>query len=183
MIINLHEIPEEGKTWSLTNKTGELNTVLKDIIGENPYHTEFTIRPLTQGQFELFGTIKAQHPEQCSRCGIDFNFLVNEQFKELLIPKVPSQKHGETYVKTNHYTDLSNEGPSVSEYEGHQFDIGEYLHEMVGLAEEFSPAPPPDDNGDCSVCKIPLKNHAFNYDEPMEKDESPFAALKKIKIQ
>jgi uncharacterized protein len=181
MRINLQEIPDDGKHFICNRNTGELNEILKDLIGNTPHSAEFTIRPLSTANFELRGYIKTEMLEQCSRCGIDFNFKVNESFQELLIPglKDPRNAH---YSKANHISDLKDDNPSVAEYEGHWFEMGEYLHEVIALTEPLNPAPPVDEKDDCSLCKISVKNQSFSYIEEMEKPESPFAQLKGLKL-
>ncbi|WP_374073219.1 DUF177 domain-containing protein [Bdellovibrio bacteriovorus] len=183
MKINLTEIPEEGRAYHWNSQTGELNSVLTDLIGNTLHETEFFIKPLNSRDFELVGTMKTKLPEQCARCGIDFAFPIDTKFHEFLIPK-QDHPRGSKYSKVNHVSDLPENGPDVSEYEGNLFDIGEYLHEVVALAAPFNPAGPEDENGDCSICKIPVKGQSFSYDEQMpdEKPQSPFAVLKNIKI-
>lgn len=183
MKINLTEIPEEGRSYKWNTQTGELNSVLNDLIGKTPYESEFFIKPLNSRDFEVVGTIATKLPEQCSRCGIDIAFPVNKKFREFLIPK-QDQPRGSKYSKVNHVSDLPEDGPDVSEYEGNLFDMGEYLHEVVALAAPFNAAGPEDENGDCSICKIPVRGQSFSYDEemPSEKPQNPFAVLKNIKI-
>lgn len=183
MKINLSEIPEEGRSYRCTNQTGELNSVLADLVGKNLHEAEFVIKPLNSRDFEVIGTIQTKVPEVCSRCGIDFPYPVNKKFHEFLIPK-QSQPRGSKYSKVNHISDLPEDGPDVSEYESDLlFDIGEYLHEVVALAAPFNAAGPEDDKGDCSICGIPVKGHSFSYDEqmPEETPQNPFAVLKNIK--
>lgn len=182
MKINLAEIPEEGQSFSLNNKTGELNKILADLIGKTPYEAEFFIKPLNSKDFELTGRVQTKTPEICARCGIDIDFPVDEKFREYLIPK-QDQPRGSKYSRVNHVSDLA-EGPESCEYEGHIFDIGEYLHEMIGLAAPFNVAGPEDANGDCGICKIPVRGRSFSYEEKMPEETpiSPFAALKNIKL-
>ena len=120
MKINLADIPEEGRSYVWTTQTAELGAVLKDLVGKGTYETEFFIKPLNSKDFELSGKIKTTMPEQCSRCGIDFNFPVNEKFHEILIPK-QYQPRGGKYSKVNHVSDLP-EGRSeehTSELQSH----------------------------------------------------------------
>ena len=183
MKINLADIPEEGRSFVWNSQTAEITSILKDLIDKAEYQAEFFIKPLTTKDFELTGFIKTKLPEQCSRCGIDFAFPINEKFREILIPK-QSQPRGGKYSKVNHVSDLPDNGTESVEYEGQHFDMGEYLHEVVGLAAPFNPAGPENDNGDCSICEIPLKGRTFSYNEemPEEKPQNPFAALKNIKL-
>lgn len=181
MIINLLEIPNEGKLFVCNNQTAEFNEVLYDLIQNTTYQTEFTIRPLEQGTFELTGFVKTELPEQCSRCGLDFQFKVDEKFKEMLLPEL-DQPRNSKYAKANHFSDLHHEGPSVTEYQGHHFNMGEYLHEVVALSAPYNPCAPVDIKGKCSICGINVFEKTFNYDEDFEKPESPFSVLKNIKL-
>lgn len=182
MLINLLEIPSEGKSFQVNRKTGELNSILADLIGQSDFESEFTIRPLQGGTFELTGSIRTQLPEDCSRCGLDFQMPINEKFRELLLP-VQSVPRNSKFAKANHVSDMNGQGPEVYEYEGHHFNAGEYLHEVVAISEPFTPAPPCNAQGECSLCKKPVQNQKFGYEDPgFEKPTSPFDALKNIKL-
>lgn len=182
MLINLLEIPEEGKTYICNQNTAELNEPLRDLIGNAAYNTEFTIRPLQAGTFELTGFIKTAMPEDCSRCGLDFKMTVDESFRELLIPEQTIPRNGK-FSKANHVSDLHGEGPSVVEYQGHHFNAGDYIHEVVGLAEPLTPAPPCNAQGECTLCGKAVSQEKFSYEDPgFEAPKSPFAALKNIKL-
>lgn len=183
MKINLSEIPEEGKTFICTPKTGELTPVLKDLIEGADYHSEFFIKPLNSKDYEMSGSIRTEMPEDCSRCGIDFKFKINAPFREILIPRQTDTRTGK-YAKVNHISEAEASGPSVAEYDGLVFDMGEYLHEVVAIAAPFNPAGPEDEKGDCSICGIAVRGRVFSYNEemPEEKPESPFSVLKNIKL-
>jgi uncharacterized protein len=182
MLINLLEIPEDGKSFICNQNTRELNEALKDLIGNKAFNTEFTIRPLQGGTFELVGQIQTQLPEDCSRCGIDFDMNINESFKELLLPEQELPRNSK-FTKANHVSDMNNDSLSVVEYKGHHFNAGEYLHEVVGISEPLTPAPACDAQGNCSLCKKPVSNEAFKYEDPgFEKPVSPFAGLKGLKV-
>lgn len=182
MKINLNEIPSDGKTWSISSKKEELSNILKDLIGENSYQASFTITPLpTSGAYELRGHIKTQTPEQCSRCGIDFNFKLDHKFNYILMPEIDYPRDGK-YSKPNHYTDLHEETTETAEYQGHHFEVGEFFHELVAINEPAIPAPAADENEDCTVCKISLKNRSFGYDEGEMPKSNTFGALKGIKL-
>lgn len=185
MIIHLNEIPDEGKSYLLTRATGELNTILADLVGKEDYKVEFHIRPMSQG-FELIGSTSARTPELCSRCGIDIELPLNATFKELMLPKLELDRTAK-YAKQNHLSDSEHltDTPSVIEVEGNIFDVGAYIHEVIGLMIPTAPAAPVDDCGNCTVCGIDTtKENAFNYDEelPEEEASSPFAALKGLKL-
>lgn len=184
MKINLTEIPEEGRAYKWDSKSGELNSVLLDLIGKGAlYEADFFIKPMNSKDFELTGTITTKLPEQCSRCGIEFPFPINEKFHEILIPK-QDQPRGSKYSRVNHVSDIPEGDLEFSEYEGNFFEIGDYLHEVVALAAPFNPAGPENAEGNCSICGIPVRGQSFSYDEkmPEEKPQNPFAVLKNIKI-
>lgn len=183
MKINLADIPEDGRSFNWNTQTGEINNIISDLIGKNQYEASFHIKPITSKDFELTGSIISKLPEQCSRCGIDFAFPINQKFHEILIPR-QSQPRGGKYSKVNHVSDLPDSGTDSVEYDGQHFDMGEYLHEVIALAIPFNPAGPEDAEGNCIICEIPVKDRTFNYDEqmPEEKPQNPFSALKNIKI-
>lgn len=180
MRINLNEIPDEGKEWILNRQTGELNTVLRDLIEAEPYEAQFHIRPMPAGTYELVGFIKTKMPEDCSRCGQDFKWDVSERYRELLMPAM-SQPRNSHFAKPNHVSDMLNEGPSVTEYHGQTFEIGEFLHEVVAIALPLVPAPPEDKDGRCSTCKIMVRGCSFGFEEKAELKANPFSVLETLK--
>lgn len=184
MRLKLHELPEEGKTFRWTRQTAELNTALQDLIADRPYVCDFTVRKLNNRDYELTGEIRTQAPELCSRCGIEIELPLRVRFHEVLIPHQPSERTGR-YARVNHLSDAANEGPGVSEYDSDEtFEMGEFLHEQVGLEIPFNPAPAEDAQGNCGDCGLPVRGQSFGYSEemPVEKPENPFAALKGLKL-
>ena len=182
MLINLTEIPEEGRQYICNEKTNDLNESLKDLIGKQPHQAEFFIRPMQPGTFELRGFIKTTLPEDCSRCGIDFDLSVDEKFTEILIPEQKMERTAK-YAKTNHVSDMAG-GLETYEYKGNHFNAGEYLHEVVGLSEPLTPAPACDASGNCSLCHKNVSKEAFKFEEPgfEAPTKTPFDALKNIKL-
>ncbi len=183
MIINLNEIPEEGRAFLVNNKTAELNSILADLIGDTPYSSEFFIKPIAGGNFELVGSIRTEMPEQCSRCGLDFKMGIDSPFKELMLPKLSTPRNSK-YARANHFSDMHNDDLTVVEFTGNQFDMGEYLHEVVALAEPLIPAPECDKAGNCTLCKINVQSKSFTHqDEGFEEVvEKPFSVLKNLKL-
>jgi uncharacterized protein len=182
MIIRLQEIPEEGQSWRFNRQTGELNEVLRDLIGAREYQAEFHIQPVTpQGTYELRGLVKTDLDEQCSRCGLDFRLPVNQKFTYLLFPAL-GQPRDARFSKTNHFSDLQNDGPEVVEYGSEGFEVGDFFHEVVALSSPSIPAPEVNDKEECTVCGISVKNQSFSYEEEMEKKNQPFTSLKGIKF-
>lgn len=182
MKINLLDIPEEGKSFQIDNKSGEINEALKDLIGNSMYSAQFRITPMQSGTFELRGQIKTESPEECSRCGEDFKFNIDEKFSEILMAKLEVPRNG-FYAKPNHLSDVKETEQEVFEYEGNTFDAGEFFHEKVGLTIPFNPAPVCDSSGKCVLCEKDTKA-PISYEDPgYNKPESPFASLKNIKLK
>lgn len=185
MRINLNDIPAEGKTFIINQKTGELNSALTDLIGKRTYNIEVSIRPLNTRDFEMIGAVQTGLPEQCSRCGIDFDFQVNSKIHEIMIPEQEQPRNGK-YARVNHASEEITDGPSSVFHQDFYFDLAEYIHEVVALAVPFNPAPPVDSKGGCMECKLSVNEIVSSYDEEMPVDEqktNPFAAaLKGIKL-
>lgn len=185
MRIHLSDIPQDGKTFSWTRETGELNQLLSDLIQNYAYKAEFFIRPINSRDFEMTGTIVTKAPEQCSRCGIDFPFEIQKSFHEILIPHQPEERTGR-YKRVNHLSDAPDQGPGSVEYDASMnLDMGEYIHETVAIAIPFNPAPVETDKGDCGFCGDKVRGRSFGYNETMpgEQVKNPFTVLKNLKLQ
>lgn len=184
MKIRLSEIPEDGKHFLLTRETAELNEALKDLIGCHDYTADFFIKPISSKNFQLTGSIKTSLPEECSLCCLDFKLPVSAKFNELLLPQM-EEGRTDHYAKPNHQSDATSGGPNMVEYRGQEFDMAEYLHEVVALEEPFNPIPEQNDKGECGVCGQNIKEKSFSYIEDDSKTlnpESPFSALKNLKL-
>lgn len=188
LIIHLHEIPKDGKSWTFDQTHREAVAVLSDIVEGAPFAIQLFIEPLgNTSTFSLSGSFTAQWPEDCSRCGESFKYKSAEKFNHMLMPKVPAARDEKT-TKPNHISDTlvgaegAGEGPEVFEYVGNNFDVGQFLHEILALAKPLIPAPSVDCNGQCTECKISVKNQDFSYDEPMVIKREPFASLKSFKL-
>ncbi len=183
MKIKLNEIPEDGREYILNRNTGELNTVLQDLVLNTPYDVKILIKPINSKDFEMTGTIKATTDEDCSRCGEDFSFNVDKKIHEILIP---FQEEDRTSKYARSSTPISEESAAMSviNYRSSQIDLGEYVHEAIAIEVPFNPAPPCNGKGDCMVCNQPVQQKPFIYDEKMSEDEkpNPFKALKDLKI-
>lgn len=186
MKIKLHEIPEDGREYIFDRKTGELNSVLADLIDKAEYTVQMYIRPLNTKNYDVKGSIKSTTNELCSHCGEDFAFKAQASFHEILIPGAEEIKNSQ-FSKSNHVSELKEDGPGVSEYYDDQFDAGEFLHEALAFSIPFNPR---HEKGDPD-CKPVLKSEdsdAFKYDEKMsntieqEKKNNAFNVLKGLKL-
>lgn len=186
MKINLNEIPAEGKDFVFTTKTGELNELLSDLIGGLEFSTQFTILPMTQpGAYELRGFVKTTLPEDCSRCGLDFKFPVHERINHLLMSAVSTDLPRDGFMqKANHFSDLTYDGPEITEFTGHHFEAGEFIHELIALAEPFNPAPDMDKHGKCQQCGLKMEQIQSKYSQGEAPDlkTNPFQQLKGLKL-
>ncbi|OFZ31982.1 MAG: hypothetical protein A2622_12160 [Bdellovibrionales bacterium RIFCSPHIGHO2_01_FULL_40_29] len=183
MKIKLNEIPEEGRSYEFNRKTAELNSILADIISDEPYDIQFFIKPLNSKDFTISGMIKANSPEICSRCGDSFKYSVQKKINEILIPKPEVDRTGK-YAKSSVAVSEADDGVSVIEYENSQFDLGDFLHESIAIDIPFNPMPPVKMNGDCSLCDKPKNRDAVIYDENLSVEKkNPFAGLKDLKLK
>jgi uncharacterized protein len=184
-IIRLSELPPEGRSYNWDRKSGELNLILEDLIKKQSYNVDFEIKPINSRDFMMTGLIQTEAPENCSLCGLDFNLPIQIKIHEILIPFQPQERTSQ-YTKVNHVSDAPEYGPQSVEYEENEcFNMGNYVHEAIGITLPFSPKPASDGKGDCVMCGLNFETHDFGFDEPMEvqQPESPFAVLKKLKLQ
>lgn len=182
MKIKLHEIPEEGREYTYNRNTGELNAALADLIEDAPYEAKIFIRPLNTKNYDVAGYIKSQTTELCSQCGESFKYKAEAKVHEILIPGAEEIKNSQ-FAKSNHVSELNEDGPGVSEYFGDQFDMGEFLHEAIAFSIPFNPRHEAND----PTCKTSFKSaegDAFIYDEKMgeEKKNNAFNVLKGLKL-
>lgn len=181
MIINLADIPEEGRAYDYNRQTAELNEALKDLIEARPYEVKFFIKPMASG-FEMTGQFRTALPEQCSRCGDDFEFGAASEFREILIAKQEDTRTSH-YARPNHFSDLASDGTEFVEYFDDQFNVGEYIHEAIALTVPVQAVPPEDAKGNCSLCHKFVRGTSFSYDETMsENKQNPFSQLKGLKF-
>jgi uncharacterized metal-binding protein YceD (DUF177 family) len=175
MKIKLNEIPEMGQNYILNRKTAELNTSLKDIIGDKPYNIDMTIRPLNTKDFTINGVLDTAKIEVCSRCGEDFEFKLSKRLNEILIPKYPEDRMDKS-SKIRINAAATESEVSVLEYSQMQFDLAEYIHEAIALDIPYI--------SHCLNCKTNNNDKTFSYDENMGEDvkPNPFATLKGLKL-
>lgn len=186
MKIKLHEIPEDGREYIFNRKTGELNAVLADLIEKADYTAQIYIRPLNTKNYDIKGSIKSETKEICSHCGENFNFKAQASFHEILIPGAEEIKNSQ-FSKSNHVSELNEDGPGVSEYFADQFDVGEFFHEALAFSIPFNPRHDAGDP-DCKTIFKSEDSETFIYDEKMgntieqEKKNNAFNVLKGLKL-
>ncbi|MCB0411392.1 MAG: DUF177 domain-containing protein [Bdellovibrionales bacterium] len=145
--IALNELPPEGRHFVFSQESGELNTVLSDVVGNNPYHIEFTVRP-TGNIFILEGTAVATSEVLCARCGEDLKHNLEEKVSEVLIIESPLGRKDST-AKVNHASDRHEDGYESIILDSSQWEIGPYFREVLALAVPFKPVKGPECYKDC----------------------------------
>lgn len=182
MRIRLNEIPEDGQKFEFQGPS-ELQSLLKDLLGNRQIKAEAFIRRTSPQTYELRGWVRTQVPEQCSRCAEDFDWSVDEVFKEILMPAQKLPRDAQS-ARVNHISDLhlGTEISEVSEFLDDEFDLGAFLKEMILVSVPEYPSPPLDALGNCEVCRICVRDRNFSYDEAMPERKTPFSALKDLKL-
>jgi uncharacterized protein len=185
--INLKELPPEGHEFQYSEQTGELTPQLKDLIGTNPYAVSLTVTP-AGNTFTLKGSLKAKMDLQCSLCAVDFKFPIDLSLNELLVvmKKQPLGK-GDHQTKANHAHEWAAQGPDYILLESDVFNVGDYLHEMVALAEPLRPLGKPDCDKNCENLAGRERRPWLSYGDEPETDHkispNPFQVLEKIKLK
>ncbi len=181
--IQLKDLPAEGRDYEYTRESGELNSALEDLIGNNPYAVSFKITPLGN-TFDLRGTVKTGLNLQCALCAIDFKFPVEQKLHEMLVVQKPMEK-GDQLTKANHAHEWENQGPDYILLDSDLFRVGDYIHELVGLAEPIRPLGKPDCDANCENMSEPVKKW-LGYGSEKATDpikSNPFQVLEKIKLK
>ncbi len=137
MKIRLNEIPQDGRAYTFDRKSGELNSILQDLVETRPYDVNFFIKPIGNA-YEVRGKIDAQVHEVCSRCGYDFDLPISRQVNEILFEEQEDHRKSHS-VHGNQSVDFLGKGPSMTAVKGDIFDAGEYVHEQIALEEPFYP--------------------------------------------
>lgn len=145
MKIRLNEIPTEGREYTYDRESGELDSVLEDLIGAHAYAVDFSLKPIGNA-YDLRGHVKTTVQEVCSNCGYDFDLPINRSFHEILVEERDEDRKSHS-VTGNQSVDFLADGPSMATYKDDVFDAGDYVHEVVALAEPFYPMC--GENGQC----------------------------------
>src|SRR5690348_16812255 len=98
--ITLKDLPLEGREYVYTRESGELNSSLKDLLGDNDYKFTLNLKPMGN-TFELKGQLTTKMDLQCSLCATDFKETLNPTFHEFLVIEKPLDK-GDFHTKANH---------------------------------------------------------------------------------
>lgn len=183
MLINLSEIPPEGRDYHCTEKTAELNSALADLVRNCPYSVDFHIQPMGN-IYEVTGKFHSAIKIECTRCLKDFALKMDERIHELLIPGKELPRTGRE-MKVNHTSELGDAGVTSSMVNFPNFDAGNLMRDTVALAQPDHPVCSENCKGLCQYCGKNLNEGACGcaamHNEPDVKP-SPFSKLKEMKF-
>lgn len=181
--IVLKDLPLDGREFTYSHESGELNSALKDLIQDNDYQVKFTLLPVGNA-YSLKGEIKTDMDLQCSKCASDLKYPVKARMNELIVVEKPMSK-GDQLVRANHAHELQDNGPDYLMLDNESFKVGDYIHEVIGLAEPIKPICPPDK---AQACAEELKNIEREWLSVSEAGgppikANPFQILEKMKLK
>lgn len=181
--IVLKDLPLDGREFTYTRESGELNEALKDLIRDNDYQVKFTLLPVGNA-YSLKGTMTTGMDLQCSKCATDLKLPIKAKLNELIVVEKPMLK-GDHQTRANHAHELSDSGPDYLMLDSENFKVADYIHEVVGLAEPIQPVCPPEN---AVACADALKNIqrdwlsvGENAGQPIK--ANPFQILEKMKLK
>ncbi len=181
--IPLKDLPPEGRDFIYTRESGELNDGLKDLIGTNGYQVRFQLLPVGNA-YNLVGTLETHLNLECSLCAIDLKFPVKQNLNEVLVVQKPLGK-GDQQSKANHAHEWSDSGPDYILLDSEVFNVTDYVHEAIGLAEPIRPLGKPDCDVSCENLTEPVKKWLIPSGQPGTDPikTNPFQVLEKIKLK
>ncbi len=174
-IVKFHEVPQGGLDFEFSQKSGELNQVLFDILGDYPvYHAILHITPMN-AMVKLKGEIKGELRNICSRCAEDFSQSYSKNFLTAFYKSDEGIKNFSGAIN-----DL--EGSFDLEFlEGSEIDLAEVIHEQVAIEIPFKPLCSENCKGLCVKCGTNLNTSTCNCTINIEKANSPFEKLKSLR--
>lgn len=183
--IALRELPPEGREFEFSQETAELTPAIKDLIGANPYNLTVTITPMGN-TFDLKGKLSTKMDLLCSRCADEFKHPVELNLHEYIVIERPLGK-GDQGTKANHAHEWESGGPDYIVLQSDQFNVGEYAHEAIGLAEPLRPLCAPETAEGCANAGLKVERDWLSIGtESNPKTEikaNPFQVLEKLKLK
>ncbi len=178
--IALKDLPLEGRSFTYTRESGELNEFLGELVGQNPYKVDVQITPMGNA-YDMRGTIQTGMNLQCSLCALDLKHPINERIHEMLVLQKPLNK-GDQQSKANHAHEWVEDGPDYIMLESDSFHVGEYVREVVALNEPIRPLGKPDCDLQCENVSDEMRKWLQGRDA-ISIRTNPFQALEKIKLK
>ena len=180
----LREIPSQGHCFEFSQDSGELDSRLKDLIGTNTYQVRIEIVPIGNA-FELRGQLETQLDVHCSLCAEPLKHPINEILQDILLIQ-DTMSRAEHQVRVNHTTELAPDAPDYVVLTDDFFDLAEYVHEQIALAEPLKPVGSADCRLTCERFQA-IERQGFLQQTGAEQDEfekskNPFQRLKNFKF-
>ena len=168
LTVQLKDLPKRGVDFHFTRETGELNGILDDLIGENPYNIQIHICP-DGPAYTIEGHIQTQMNLACARCALDFKYTVKKHFRENLIVQSEKSRRAACSVPVN------EEGFCTILFDP-LFSVGDFLHELIAVEEPLRPLGKSacDSNDDCENL---IAFRAETEQKPVESPLSPLVEL------
>ena len=182
--IVLKDLPSDGREFSYSRASGELNSDIEDLVGKNDYQISFTITPVGNA-YTLKGRVKTAMDLQCALCAGDFKFKIDQPLNELLVRQPPMGK-GDFQTKANHAHEWTEAGPDYIMLESDAFQVGEYIHEAIALCEPIQPKGAPECDPECGKKGPLVEREWLLYGDKPTVDpvkSNPFQVLEKIKLK
>ena len=181
--IVLKDLPLEGRDFTYSRTTGELNSALKDLIVDNDYAVSFHLQPVGNA-YSLKGQVKTSFNLQCAHCATDLVHPLDLKLNELIVVEKPMAK-GDHLGKANHVHELQNSGPDYLMLESEHFAVGDYVHEAIALAEPTRPECPPENALACATALEQIQRDWLSIGASGDKavKANPFQILEKMKLK
>jgi uncharacterized metal-binding protein YceD (DUF177 family) len=138
---------------------------------------EITAHLLPAGDgFDLRGRVKTFIPVTCSFCAHDYKLAINQKFHEIFL----------IAARKKHSLVEGASGPldpeiDVTELTEDEINFGEYMREIIALAEPFQPPCEDGDREKCARFEEIKKTFLRDCEEEENMPSSPFAILKNLK--
>ena len=173
MIIDLQSIDFEGKDYHFNQDSDELLGAFKDLIGTADFDIKLFISPLGN-TYQITGALSSEYPEKCSRCGYDIQVPLKNKINEIVV--IEKQRPRNTQGSQSQ-PNFESEGPEVTYINSSDFDLKEFLYEM--MASGFAKYPACEDRQKCDQQRFEV------VDEVVEEPQGHpgFAALKNFKTK
>ncbi len=177
MKIPLHGIPEEGLKINFNSATKELKPVLEEYFGTTPYEGEVELRPAGE-HFHMKGNFNSELKLTCSFCSEEFDYIIDEEFQEILAPIWEKNLKGATSPKEL----LESDVELITGLEGEDFLLSEYLKEVVEFALPAHPKCKDGCKGLCLTCGGNLNTTPCPCSKIKQAQSLAFSGLKDLKI-
>ncbi len=170
MAIKINEIPPEGLTIRVENTLEQLSADLAPA----DISATITIKSEGNGIFHISGKASASPVLECSRCLKRFPFPIRDAAMEFDVAP-------ERMVNSPGEHELGRAELDMEFYRGDELEPLEFIREQLLLAVPMVPMHSPDCKGLCPHCGTDWNESSCACkEETPEREENPFAVLKKI---